>query len=124
MGLGSEDLGKDGFALVIYIDGGDEFLRRRCSVMGQRGGVVEGGEGVGEDGAVGGGEGGDEGGGDRVVEGGPRGGADVMPEVVFGAEAAEVGCGGGGGGEGCAVESGEDVGLDDVRMDGGDGWTR
>lgn len=44
-----------------------------------------------------------------------------MPDMVFGAETAEVRAGGGGGRESCAVESSEDVGLDYVRMEGGDG---
>ena len=50
------DAGKDGFALVVDVDGGNEFLA--TMVCGGEGRVVgvEGGEGVGEDGAVGGGK--------------------------------------------------------------------
>ncbi|KAL4359617.1 hypothetical protein AHAS_Ahas08G0095300 [Arachis hypogaea] len=55
-----------------------------------------------------------------VGEGGPGGGADGGPEVVLGAETAEVGGRGGCGGEGGAVEAGEDVGVDDVRVKIGD----
>lgn len=46
--------------------------------------------------------------------------ADVGPEGVVGGEGVELGGGGGGGGKRGAVEAGEDVGLDYVRMDGGD----
>ena len=123
VGFGSDDAGKDGFALVVYVHGGDELRRRRCRWLCWDGigrGVVEGGEGVGEDGAVGGGEGGDGGRGEGIVERRPRGGADVTPEVVFGAEAAEVRGGGSGGSEGGAVEAIKDVGLKDVGVDGGD----
>lgn len=56
----------------------------------------------------------------RVVYGGPRGGADVSPEFVSGGERAQLGRCTAGGGESRAVEAGEDVGLDDVGMDGGD----
>ena len=83
--------------------------------------MMEGGECVGEDGAVAGGECGDDVAGGGIIEGGPRGGAGVAPEVVRRAEMAEVGGGGGGCGEGGAVEAGEDVGVDDVRVDGGYG---
>ena len=52
-----------------------------------------------------------------VVDGRPRGGADFPPELFFGGESVQVGRGAGGGGEGGAVEPGEDVGLDDVLVD-------
>ena len=53
------DAEKDGFALVVEVDSGDEFRWRWPMVVVERGGVVgvEGREGVGEDGAVGVGKG-------------------------------------------------------------------
>ena len=122
VGFGFDDAGKDGFTLVVEVHGRDELRRRRgwwCWVEIGRG-MVEGGEGVGEDGTVAGGEGGDNGRGEGVVERRPRGSGNVTPEVVFCAEAAEVGGGGSGGGESRTVEAIKDVGLKDVRVDGCD----
>lgn len=81
--------------------------------------MVDGGKGVGEDRAVGGGEGSDEGSGTGLVERGPGGGADVPPEVLIGAEPAQVEGGGGCGGESGSVEAIKDVGLNDVGVEGG-----
>lgn len=50
----------------------------------------------------------------------PRGAADFGPEVVLGGEREEGGGGAAGGGEGGAVKAGEDVGLQYVRVQGGD----
>lgn len=56
-----------------------------------------------------------------IGDGRPRGGADVPPECLFGGEGVQLGGCTCGGGEGGAVEAGEDVGHDYVRVDGGDG---
>lgn len=70
---------------------------------------------------MGGGEGG-YGGADRGLGGGGPGGvANVSPQKIFGAEREELGGGAAGGGESGAVEAIQDMGLDDVGMDGGDG---
>ena len=55
-----------------------------------------------------------------MVDGGPHGKADVPPEFFFGGEGVQLGRRARCGGESGAVEPGEDVGLDDVRMDSRD----
>jgi len=110
VGFGCDDARKDGFALVVEVHGGYELRRQQPRWVGVgRRGVVDGGKGVGEDGAVGGGEGSDEVSRKWLVERGPGGGADVPPEMVVGAEMAEVEGGGGCGGEGGTVEAIKDV---------------
>lgn len=110
----------------MEIDGGEQLGRRRQSTAAIGGRAAEGvavvqrREGVGEERAVGGGEGGDEAADTWVGGGGPLVVADVTPEVVLGGESAELEGRGGSGGEGWAVESGQDVGLKNVGVDGGD----
>lgn len=82
--------------------------------------VVEGGEGVIVEGAMGGGEGGDEAVDAVLGGGGPGVVADVPPELLVGGDSVEVGRRTGCGGDCWAVESGEDVGLNYIGMDGGD----
>lgn len=67
-----------------------------------------------------GGEGRDEAADAWVGGGGPGAVADLLPEGFLGGEGVELGRPTGGGGECWAVQSGEDVGLEDVRVDGGD----
>lgn len=50
----------------------------------------------------------------------PRGDTNFPPQGLLGGERVEVGGGGAEGGEGEAVEAGEDVSFDDVSRDGGD----
>lgn len=82
--------------------------------------MVDGEEGVRVEGAVAGGEGGYEAADTWVGGGGPRAVADLAPEGFLGGEGVEVGRSAGCGGECWAVESGQDVGLENVWMDGGD----
>ncbi|KAA8544296.1 hypothetical protein F0562_022308 [Nyssa sinensis] len=82
--------------------------------------VIKGGKGVGEERPVAGGKGGDELVDLWVVGGGPGVVADVSPEFFFRGERVKVGRCAAGGGESWAVESGQDVCLKYVGMDGGD----
>lgn len=88
--------------------------------MAAKGGVVEGREGVGENGPVAAGDGGDDVASDGVLERGPRGGADFAPEIVLGAEAVHEGRYGCGGCQRGAVEACEDVRVDDVGVERGE----
>lgn len=77
-------------------------------------------EGVGEERAMAAGERGDHLADTWRGGGGPRGTANVGPEARFPREGVELGGGGGGGGQRRAIKAGEDVGPDDVGVDGGD----
>lgn len=69
-------------------------------------------------------EGGDGGEYDRIGGGRKSSIANVLPQIVIGAQGEKLRCGTAGGGECGTVELVEDVRFDYVRVDGGDDWIR